>query len=80
MDFKDKILYALYSAEGNPLTLNPATDTFTETSFEYLKWWDVQEYSDPAIWFMGNSPRPKNGCRIQQLTEKEKNIYIKVFW
>lgn len=64
--------YALF-AQGTdrPLTLDPATDRFSESSLTDLQVWDVQDYDDAAIWFMGNSPRPRKDFYIRELTPEE---------
>ncbi len=65
-------LYALYTEQGKFLSLNPATDEFTEVdSIRELKIWDYQSYGDEQTWFMGNTSRPKVAFTIRRIPTQE---------
>lgn len=63
-----EVLYALQSANGKWLSLNPALDSFHEVDLiSELNIWDYQEYEDENLWFMGNSARSKIPFQIRKV-------------
>jgi hypothetical protein len=63
-------LYALFSDNHKWISYNPALDSFTEVdSIKDLNIWDVADYRDPRVWFMGSTRKPAITFKIKEVVK-----------